>query len=133
MIIDFGLSFYSSQPEDKAVDLYVLERALISTHPNSDAFLAAVLAAYAALSLPSSATPSSAIAAQPSAASSISDLVPIVAAESASSSLPLRTTRFKKPSADNSAAAKIEAVLRQLKKGLVPLLFLLSFCLRNHS
>ncbi|ODV84831.1 hypothetical protein CANARDRAFT_8402 [[Candida] arabinofermentans NRRL YB-2248] len=32
-LIDFGLSSYSSLSEDKAVDLYVLERALISTHP----------------------------------------------------------------------------------------------------
>jgi TP53 regulating kinase-like protein len=32
--IDFGLSFISSQLEDKAVDLYVLERALLSTHSN---------------------------------------------------------------------------------------------------
>ena len=30
--IDFGLSFISSSLEDKAVDLYVLERALTSTH-----------------------------------------------------------------------------------------------------
>lgn len=32
-IIDFGLSFYSKRPEDKAVDLRVLERAVTSTHP----------------------------------------------------------------------------------------------------
>lgn len=32
-LIDFGLSSYSALVEDKAVDLYVLERALISTHP----------------------------------------------------------------------------------------------------
>lgn len=32
-LIDFGLSSYSALAEDKAVDLYVLERALISTHP----------------------------------------------------------------------------------------------------
>lgn len=32
-LIDFGLSSYSSLSEDKAVDLYVLERALKSTHP----------------------------------------------------------------------------------------------------
>lgn len=31
-LIDFGLSSYSSLPEDKAVDLYVLERAVTSTH-----------------------------------------------------------------------------------------------------
>lgn len=31
-LIDFGLSSYSSMPEDKAVDLYVLERAITSTH-----------------------------------------------------------------------------------------------------
>ncbi|ESW96457.1 hypothetical protein KL918_000410 [Ogataea parapolymorpha] len=32
-LIDFGLSAYSPLAEDKAVDLYVLERALTSTHP----------------------------------------------------------------------------------------------------
>ncbi|XP_056693573.1 uncharacterized protein [Spinacia oleracea] len=32
VLIDFGLSFTSTLPEDKAVDLYVLERALISMH-----------------------------------------------------------------------------------------------------
>ncbi|KAI9598998.1 TP53-regulating kinase-like protein [Syncephalis fuscata] len=35
IIIDFGLSYTSGLVEDKAVDLYVLERAFISTHPNS--------------------------------------------------------------------------------------------------
>ncbi|KAJ0802211.1 putative protein kinase TKL-Pl-4 family [Helianthus annuus] len=29
VLIDFGLSFVSTLPEDKAVDLYVLERALL--------------------------------------------------------------------------------------------------------
>ncbi|KAM0040555.1 putative non-specific serine/threonine protein kinase [Helianthus debilis subsp. tardiflorus] len=32
VLIDFGLSFVSTLPEDKAVDLYVLERALLSMH-----------------------------------------------------------------------------------------------------
>ncbi|XP_047540211.1 EKC/KEOPS complex subunit TP53RK [Vanessa atalanta] len=32
VMIDFGLSFIDSSTEDKGVDLYVLERALISTH-----------------------------------------------------------------------------------------------------
>ncbi|XP_022971412.1 EKC/KEOPS complex subunit bud32 isoform X2 [Cucurbita maxima] len=32
VLIDFGLSFTSTIPEDKAVDLYVLERALLSMH-----------------------------------------------------------------------------------------------------
>lgn len=31
-LIDFGLSTYSNLPEDKAVDLYVMERAVLSTH-----------------------------------------------------------------------------------------------------
>lgn len=31
-LIDFGLSSYSLLPEDKAVDLYVMERAVVSTH-----------------------------------------------------------------------------------------------------
>ena len=34
-MIDFGLSYTSTLPEDMAVDLYVLERALLSTHPHS--------------------------------------------------------------------------------------------------
>ena len=33
--IDFGLSYISNLPEDKAVDLYVLERAISSTHPDA--------------------------------------------------------------------------------------------------
>lgn len=32
VLIDFGLSSYSGMAEDKAVDLYVLERAILSTH-----------------------------------------------------------------------------------------------------
>ena len=35
-MIDFGLSYNSTLAEDKAVDLYVLERAFLSTHPNSE-------------------------------------------------------------------------------------------------
>mmetsp|Transcript_26507 Transcript_26507/g.47590 ORF Transcript_26507/g.47590 Transcript_26507/m.47590 type:complete len:87 (+) Transcript_26507:519-779(+) len=38
-LIDFGLSFVSGLPEDKAVDLYCLERALLSTHQDSDALV----------------------------------------------------------------------------------------------
>lgn len=37
--IDFGLSFLSTQLEDKAVDLYVLERALLSTHSQHATFI----------------------------------------------------------------------------------------------
>jgi TP53 regulating kinase and related kinases len=33
VLIDFGLSSVSFLPEDRAVDLYVLERAFASTHP----------------------------------------------------------------------------------------------------
>ncbi|KAJ2333217.1 serine/threonine-protein kinase bud32 [Coemansia sp. RSA 2681] len=46
VLIDFGLSQISSSTEDKAVDLYVLERAFISTHPNSERLFATVLEAY---------------------------------------------------------------------------------------
>jgi TP53 regulating kinase and related kinases len=35
-LIDFGLGMTRPAIEDKAVDLYVLERALISTHPGSE-------------------------------------------------------------------------------------------------
>jgi len=33
-LIDFGLSFFSEKSEDKAVDLFLLERALETTHSN---------------------------------------------------------------------------------------------------
>ena len=36
VMIDFGLSYQEGSPEDKGVDLYVLERALLSTHPNTE-------------------------------------------------------------------------------------------------
>lgn len=45
-LIDFGLSSLSASPEDKGVDLYVLERAFLSTHPNSEGIFAEVLRAY---------------------------------------------------------------------------------------
>ena len=35
-MLDFGLSFVSGKMEDKAVDIYVLKRAFISTHPGSE-------------------------------------------------------------------------------------------------
>ena len=47
VLIDFGLSYHSSLVEDKAVDLYVLERAFASTHPDSEPLFAAVLNSYA--------------------------------------------------------------------------------------
>lgn len=39
VLIDFGLSYVSQLIEDKAVDLYVLERAFSSTHPNTEAMV----------------------------------------------------------------------------------------------
>jgi len=46
VMIDFGLSFVSTDAEDLAVDLYVLERAFISTHPGAEALFKKVLNAY---------------------------------------------------------------------------------------
>ncbi|KAG4932250.1 hypothetical protein JHK87_046252 [Glycine soja] len=46
VLIDFGLSFTSTLPEDKAVDLYVLERALISMHSSCGNVMDQILAAY---------------------------------------------------------------------------------------
>jgi len=46
VVIDFGLSCVSSLTEDKAVDLYVLERAFLSTHPNSEALFQNILNSY---------------------------------------------------------------------------------------
>jgi TP53 regulating kinase-like protein len=45
-VIDFGLSYINCSPEDKGVDLYVLERALISTHPNTELLFQIILKSY---------------------------------------------------------------------------------------
>ncbi|XP_061487380.1 EKC/KEOPS complex subunit TP53RK [Rhineura floridana] len=50
ILIDFGLSFISALPEDKGVDLYVLEKAFLSTHPNTEALFEALLKKYSAAS-----------------------------------------------------------------------------------
>lgn len=46
VLIDFGLGSLKAQPEEKAVDLYVLERAFVSTHLDSQDLLDVVLAEY---------------------------------------------------------------------------------------
>lgn len=49
VLVDFGLSYNSTLPEDKSVDLYVLERAITSAHSDQgggQALFDAVLAAY---------------------------------------------------------------------------------------
>lgn len=46
-LIDFGLSHIKSSDEDKAVDLYVLERALTSKHNNVNWFFDNILSNYA--------------------------------------------------------------------------------------
>lgn len=46
VMIDFGLAQQSSQEEDRAVDLYVLERAFASTHPEAEEAFEFVLRAY---------------------------------------------------------------------------------------
>lgn len=50
VLIDFGLSFISALPEDKGVDLYVLEKAFLSTHPNTETVFEAFLKSYSAAS-----------------------------------------------------------------------------------
>lgn len=46
VLIDFGLAMQSTAEEDRAVDLYVLERAFGSTHPRAESFFDEVLAGY---------------------------------------------------------------------------------------
>ncbi|XP_027708119.1 EKC/KEOPS complex subunit TP53RK [Vombatus ursinus] len=46
VLIDFGLSFISGLPEDKGVDLYVLEKAFLSTHPNTETLYQDLLKSY---------------------------------------------------------------------------------------
>ncbi|KAL4624364.1 TP53-regulating kinase [Arapaima gigas] len=55
LLIDFGLSYISALPEDKGVDLYVLEKAFLSTHPNTESLFEALLKSYSASSKKSSA------------------------------------------------------------------------------
>jgi len=45
-LIDFGLASQSAQDEDRAVDLYVLERAFGSTHPRAEGLFGELLTAY---------------------------------------------------------------------------------------
>lgn len=46
ILIDFGLASQSASDEDRAVDLYVLERAFGSTHPRAEGLFGEVLKAY---------------------------------------------------------------------------------------
>jgi TP53 regulating kinase-like protein len=46
LLIDFGLAVQTVQDEDRAVDLYVLERAFGSTHPQAGRLFQEVLKAY---------------------------------------------------------------------------------------
>eukprot|EP00112_Aurelia_sp_Birch-Aquarium-sp1_P015128 Seg3325.3 transcript_id=Seg3325.3/GoldUCD/mRNA.D3Y31 product="EKC/KEOPS complex subunit TP53RK" protein_id=Seg3325.3/GoldUCD/D3Y31 len=46
VLIDFGLSYISTLAEDKGVDLYVLERAFLSTHPNTEHLFKIFLESY---------------------------------------------------------------------------------------
>lgn len=55
VLIDFGLSYISALPEDKGVDLYVLEKAFLSTHPNTETLFEKLLKSYTAASKKSSA------------------------------------------------------------------------------
>jgi TP53 regulating kinase and related kinases len=44
--IDFGLSYCSTLCEDKAVDLYILERAILSTHPQHAVLFQSIVHSY---------------------------------------------------------------------------------------
>lgn len=48
-IIDFGLGAMQAVTEDKAVDLYVLERSFLATHPNSEHLVKCIMDSYEAL------------------------------------------------------------------------------------
>ncbi|CAM9164695.1 unnamed protein product [Ascophyllum nodosum] len=54
--IDFGLASSQPVPEDKAVDLYVLERAFISTHEDAEPLVNEVMRAYKIASRKADAT-----------------------------------------------------------------------------
>jgi len=48
VMIDFGLSHFATSPEERAVDLYVLERACGSAHSDMPGLFEGILAAYLA-------------------------------------------------------------------------------------
>ncbi|QIW96133.1 hypothetical protein AMS68_001651 [Peltaster fructicola] len=56
VLIDFGLAVQTVHEEERAVDLYVLERAFGSTHPKEEGFFDEVLQGYAAAFKGSKAT-----------------------------------------------------------------------------
>jgi len=47
VLIDFGLSYVEAGAEDKGVDLYVLERAFVSTHPKLSWMIEEIIQSYA--------------------------------------------------------------------------------------
>jgi TP53 regulating kinase-like protein len=55
-VIDFGLAMSVSAAEEKAVDLYVLERAFIASHPQSECLVEALMEQYQISSRHSAAT-----------------------------------------------------------------------------
>ncbi|NWJ05342.1 PRPK protein, partial [Crypturellus undulatus] len=50
VLIDLGLSFVSGLPEDKGVDLYVLEKVFLSVHAETETVFETLLKTYAATS-----------------------------------------------------------------------------------
>ena len=46
VLIDFGLAANQASIEEKAVDLYVLERAIMSTHPHSESIVKRIIEVY---------------------------------------------------------------------------------------
>ncbi|XP_059483244.1 EKC/KEOPS complex subunit TP53RK [Neocloeon triangulifer] len=46
VLIDFGLGGGEASAEDKAVDIYVLERALSATHPNMENYISLIVESY---------------------------------------------------------------------------------------
>ena len=46
VLIDFGLAYNSTNAEDKGVDLYVLERAITSTHSDKPTLFKLILESY---------------------------------------------------------------------------------------
>jgi len=46
VLIDFGLAYQAVHEEDRAVDLYVLEKAVGSTHPRTEGFFDELIQGY---------------------------------------------------------------------------------------
>jgi len=114
-MIDFGLSSVSTTIEDKAVDLYVLERAFLCTHENSEPLVHAVYESYATASSELSAAKKPVSKKARSSSSSTAKQNPAPAPSKSSDSSILSSSSL---STSNAVLTKLDQVRQRGRKKL---------------